>query len=41
MCLVRGALCGCVDTGDMGGGGLAAVLLREFAVSGMRLFAVE
>ena len=40
-CLVMAALCWFVETGDMVGWGLAAVLLREFAVSGMRLIAVE
>ena len=37
----RAALCWFVETGDMVGWVLAAVLLREFAVSGMRLIAVE
>ena len=40
-CLVMAALCWFVETGDMVGWVLAAVLLREFAVSGMRLVAVE
>ena len=40
-CLVMAALCWFVETGDMMGWVLAAVLLREFAVSGMRLVAVE
>ena len=40
-CLVMAALCWFVETGDMVGWVLAAVLLREFAVSGMRLIAVE
>ena len=40
-CLVMAALCWFVETGDMMGWVLAAVLLREFAVSGMRLIAVE
>ena len=35
------ALCWFVENGDMVGWVLAAVLLREFAVSGMRLVAVE
>ena len=39
--LVMAALCWFVDNGDMVGWVLAAVLLREFAVSGMRLVAVE
>ena len=34
-------LCWFVENGDMVGWVLAAVLLREFAVSGMRLVAVE
>ena len=40
-CLVMAALCWFVETGEMAGWILAAVLLREFAVSGMRLIAVE
>ena len=36
-CLVMAALCWFVENGDMVGWVLAAVLLREFAVSGMRL----
>ena len=40
-CLVMAALCWFVETGEMFGWILAAVLLREFAVSGMRLIAVE
>jgi len=40
-CLVMASLCWCVGTGAMVGWVLAAVLLREFAVSGMRLVAVE
>ena len=40
-CLVMAALCWFVETGDMVGWVLAVVLLREFAVSGMRLIAVE
>ena len=40
-CLVMAALCWFVETGAMMGWVLAAVLLREFAVSGMRLIAVE
>ena len=40
-CLVMAALCWFVENGDMVGWVLAAVLLREFAVSGMRLVAVE
>ena len=35
-CLVMAALCWFVENGDMVGWVLAAVLLREFAVSGMR-----
>ncbi len=35
------ALCCFVETGDKFGWVLAVVLLREFAVSGMRLVAVE
>ena len=35
-CLVMAALCWFVETGDMVGWVLAVVLLREFAVSGMR-----
>ena len=38
-CLVMAALCWFVETGDMVGWVLAVVLLREFAVSGMRLIA--
>ena len=40
-CLVVAALCWFVENGQMAGWVLAAVLLREFAVSGMRLVAVE
>ena len=40
-CLVMAALCWFVETGEMFGWILAIVLLREFAVSGMRLVAVE
>ena len=40
-CLVMAALCWFVETGDMVGWVLAVVVLREFAVSGMRLIAVE
>ncbi len=40
-CLVMAALCWFVETGEMYGWILAIVLLREFAVSGMRLIAVE
>lgn len=40
-CLVMAALCWFVETGEMAGWVLAVVLLREFAVSGMRLVAVE
>lgn len=40
-CLVMAALCWFVENGDMVGWVLAVVLLREFAVSGMRLVAVE
>ncbi len=40
-CLVMAALCWFVETGDMVGWVLAVVLLREFAVSGMRLIAGE
>ena len=40
-CLVIAALCWFVETGEMFGWILAIVLLREFAVSGMRLVAVE
>ncbi len=40
-CLVMAALCWFVETGEMFGWILAVVLLREFAVSGMRLVAVE
>ena len=36
-CLVMAALCWFVETGEMFGWILAVVLLREFAVSGMRL----
>jgi CDP-diacylglycerol--glycerol-3-phosphate 3-phosphatidyltransferase len=39
--LVMAALCWFVEAGSMAGWVLAAVLLREFAVSGMRLVAVE
>ena len=38
--LVVAAMCWLVQTGEMGGWVLALVLLREFAVSGMRLVAV-
>lgn len=38
--LVVAAMCWLVQTGEMGGWVLAIVLLREFAVSGMRLVAV-
>ena len=40
-CLVVAALCWFVENGQMAGWILAVVLLREFAVSGMRLVAVE
>ena len=40
-CLVMAALCWFVETHEMFGWILAIVLLREFAVSGMRLVAVE
>ena len=40
-CLVVAALCWFVENGQMAGWVLAVVLLREFAVSGMRLVAVE
>lgn len=40
-CLVMAALCYLTDSGAFFGWILAAVLLREFAVSGMRLVAVE
>ena len=40
-CLVMAALCWLVECRQMAGWILAAVLLREFAVSGMRLVAVE
>ncbi|MBE7018183.1 MAG: CDP-diacylglycerol--glycerol-3-phosphate 3-phosphatidyltransferase [Ruminococcaceae bacterium] len=39
--LVVAAMCWFVQTGQMSGWVLALVLLREFAVSGMRLVAVE
>ena len=39
--LVAAAMCWFVGTGQMWAGVLAAVLLREFAVSGLRLVAVE
>jgi len=39
--LVCSAMCWFVDNGQMSGWVLAAILLREFAVSGMRLVAVE
>ncbi|MBR2581865.1 MAG: CDP-diacylglycerol--glycerol-3-phosphate 3-phosphatidyltransferase [Oscillospiraceae bacterium] len=39
--LVMAAMCFFVETGRMSGWALAIVLLREFAVSGMRLVAVE
>lgn len=39
--LVMAAMCYFVECGQMPGWCLAAVLLREFAVSGMRLVAVE
>jgi len=39
--LVMAAMCWFVETGRMPGWVLAVVLLREFAVSGMRLVAVE
>lgn len=40
-CLVMAALCWFVEEGTMVGWVLAVVLVREFAVSGMRLVAVE
>ena len=40
-CLVMAALCWFVETGDMVGWVLAAVLLREFAVSGLRMIAAD
>jgi len=40
-CLVMAALCWFVEMNEMYGWILAIVLLREFAVSGMRLVAVE
>ena len=40
-CLVMAALCCFVEQGDMLAWILAVVLVREFAVSGMRLVAVE
>ena len=40
-CLVMAALCCFVESGEFFGWVLAVVLLREFAVSGMRLIAVE
>ena len=40
-CLVVAALCWFVENGQMAGWVLAVVLLREFAVSGMRMVAVE
>lgn len=40
-CLVMAALCCFVEEGTMWGWILAVVLVREFAVSGMRLVAVE
>lgn len=40
-CLVMAALCCFVESGEFFGWVLAMVLLREFAVSGMRLVAVE
>ena len=40
-CLVMAALCWFVECGLMTGWVLAVVLLREFAVSGMRMVAVE
>ncbi len=39
--LVMAAMCWFVESGRMPGWALAIVLLREFAVSGMRLIAVE
>lgn len=39
--LVMAAMCWFVQSGQMWGWALAVVLLREFAVSGMRLVAVE
>lgn len=40
-CLVMAALCCFVQSGEFYGWNLAVVLVREFAVSGMRLIAVE
>ena len=40
-CLVMSALCCFVESGELAGWVLAVVLLREFAVSGMRMVAVE
>ena len=40
-CLVMAALCWFVENGQMAGWVLAVVLVREFAVSGMRMVAVE
>ena len=40
-CLAMAALCCFVEQGDMLAWSLAVVLVREFAVSGMRLVAVE
>ena len=40
-CLVMAALCWFVEQGQMAAWVLAVVLLREFAVSGMRMVAVE
>ncbi len=40
-CLVVAALCWFVENGQMAGWVLVVVLLREFAVSGMRMVAVE
>ena len=40
-CLVVAALCWFVENGQMAGWAVAIVLFREFAVSGMRLLAVE
>ena len=40
-CLVMAALCWFVEEGTFAAWVLAVVLLREFAVSGMRLIAVE
>ena len=39
--LVLAAMCFFVENGQMGGWAVAIVLFREFAVSGMRLLAVE